>query len=132
VAEINTVPCADLASLTVFADSGDSRQTPAWLRGAVSCGDLKADGTVTVDGVTAIKLTGSIGPQKEALTYYVSPATYLPVRMTLGHRVQADFQWLPPTPANLAKLALPTPPAGFTQAHNKPVSVRPSPTPTAP
>jgi hypothetical protein len=54
-------------------------------------------------------------------TWYVSPATYLPIRMTITRAgtgtlvLQADYQWLPPTTANLAKLNPPVPPAGFTQ-----------------
>jgi hypothetical protein len=46
-------------------------------------------------------------------TLWVNPATYLPVRMTIGP-VNASFEWLAPTPANLAPLHL-TVPAGFRQ-----------------
>ena len=53
------------------------------------------------------------------LSWYVSPATYLPVRQTVTRRgtllSTQDFQWLPPTAANLAKLDLPVPPPGFTR-----------------
>jgi hypothetical protein len=45
-------------------------------------------------------------------------STYLPVRdvVTVGSHgtIQDDFQWLRPTPANLAELDVPIP-AGFTQ-----------------
>jgi hypothetical protein len=100
----------------IMVGSGNTGETAAWLHDAVSCGVLTAAGTASVDGVTAIKLTGTIGINSPAtMTYYVNPTTYLPVRLVLGHSLQADFQWLPPTTANLAKLALPTPPAGFTQ-----------------
>ena len=100
----------------IMLGSGNTGETAAWLHDAVSCGVLTAAGTASVDGVTAIKLTGSIGINSPAtMTYYVNPTTYLPVRLVLGHTLQADYQWLPPTPANLAKLALPAPPAGFTQ-----------------
>jgi hypothetical protein len=90
----------------------------ASLRSWESCGWLKADGTATVDGVTAVRLTipfNSSSPN----TWYVSQATYLPVRATVTHRGKLlaayDFRWLPPTRANLAKLALPVPPRGFTR-----------------
>ena len=91
----------------------------ASLRSWESCGWLKADGTATVDGVKAVRL---IIPFKSSSpgTWYVSQATYLPVRATVtgrGKRLLAtyDFRWLPPTRANLAKLALPVPPRGFTR-----------------
>jgi hypothetical protein len=89
----------------------------AELRALVSCGALKAGGTATVGGVTTIELTST----KDGLitTWYVNSSTYLPVRMTKtspgSSRGQEDFQWLPPTPANLAKLNLPTAPPGFTR-----------------
>ena len=90
----------------------------ASLREWESCGWLRADGTATVDGVTAVRLIipfNSSSPN----TWYVSRATYLPVRATMTNRGKLvaayDFRWLPPTRANLAKLALPVPPAGFTQ-----------------
>ena len=95
-----------------------------WLRDAVSCGMLKADGTATVNGVSTIKLTGTgTGFEKnEVDTYFVNPTTYLPVHLTstTGTQVwQDDLQWLPPTAANLAALKLPVPPAGFTKvAHD--------------
>lgn len=87
------------------------------LRTAVSCGQMKADGTGTVDGVTAVRLAGSLS--RFPLTYWVNRTTYLPVRVTWkfgpNPERQFDLQWLPPTKANLAKLNLPTPPAGFRQ-----------------
>jgi hypothetical protein len=90
----------------------------AKLRVLVSCGMLKADGTATVGGVTAIRLTTPAN-NGFTTTWYVSPATYLPIRETTtwsgSLREQNDFQWLPPTTANLAKLNLPAVPPGFTQ-----------------
>jgi hypothetical protein len=63
-----------------------------------------------VDGIDAIKITGDSG-----ITLWVSPSTYLPVRLVLGKSVrQTDFQWLVPTPANLAQLKVQVPP-GFRQ-----------------
>ncbi|HEY6790518.1 MAG TPA: hypothetical protein VI365_24750 [Trebonia sp.] len=116
--------CASVASDTdpVFFNS---RQMAAWLRASVSCGTVKADGTATVYGVTAIKLVKA--PRNTpgvavwgTITYFVNPTTYLPVRLTLASGVNVrqliNLQWLPPTAANLAKLDLPVVPRGFTQA----------------
>jgi hypothetical protein len=94
------------------------------LRTAVSCGTLTVVGRQTVDGVEAIKLTSRAGsPISE--TIWVSPGTYLPVRVVVrspsgasgaagAPAVQqtADITWLPPTAQNLAKLTVPIP-AGF-------------------
>ena len=94
------------------------------LRTAVSCGTLTVAGRQTVDGVEAIKLTSRAGsPISE--TIWVSPSTYLPVRVVVrsasgaagatgAPAVQqtADITWLPPTAQNLGKLTVPIP-AGF-------------------
>jgi hypothetical protein len=73
-----------------------------------------------VDGVDAIKMTGSAGQ----LTLWVNPTTYLPVRFTVGP-LQNDFQWLRPTPANLALLRVPVP-AGFRQVPPPAQPLRPA------
>lgn len=93
------------------------------LRTELSCGELKAAGRGTVDGVAAVKLTGNADGAgwSMAWTYWVNAASFLPVRvMTEWNRrppvMQDDLQWLPPTAANLAKLTVPIP-AGFTQVH---------------
>ena len=95
------------------------------LRTAVSCGTLAVAGRQRVDGIEEIKLTsGWNTPISE--TVWVSPGTYLPVRVVLRSlpgrslvlnnetvlRQTADFTWLPPTPQNLAKLIVPIP-TGF-------------------
>jgi hypothetical protein len=88
------------------------------LRTAVSCGSLAVAGRQTVDGTETIKLTSrSESPIPE--TIWVSPSTYLPVRVTVGSAAgyspvqqTADFSWLPPTAQNRAKLTVPVP-AGF-------------------
>jgi hypothetical protein len=117
-------PLSATAPAMSCANAGDQPifSNPSWMaaevRTMVSCGLLKADGTATAGGVTAIRL---IMPADGgfAATWYVSPATYLPIRETVTQRGTLlwtfDFQWLPPTTANLAKLDLPVPPAGFTQ-----------------
>jgi hypothetical protein len=86
---------------------------PAFIREELSCGEYAADGRQRVDGMDAIKLTGDKGLD----TLWVNPATYLPVRaiFTFGRlRTQTGFRWLPPTPANLARLSVRVP-AGFRQ-----------------
>lgn len=71
------------------------------------------DGRQWIGGIDAITITGNKGLD----TLWVSPATYLPVRvmLTFGNvQIQTDFSWLAPTPANLAALNV-TVPAGFQQ-----------------
>jgi hypothetical protein len=111
------MPACDSAN-PGFGIPDNASMMAASLRDWVSCNWLKADGTAPIGGVTAIRLTrpttGSI-----TSTWYVSPATYLPIRETVTRqgtlRAQLDFQWLPPTTANLAKLNLPAVPPGFTR-----------------
>jgi len=87
------------------------------LRTAVSCGSLTVAGRQNVDGTDAIELKSRSG-SPIAETIWVSPSTYLPVRVvarspfTPGVEQTADFTWLPPTAQNLAKLTVPVP-AGF-------------------
>jgi hypothetical protein len=88
------------------------------VRAAISCGTLTAAGRQRVDGTEAIELTNRPdSPVPE--TIWVSPATYLPLRVVLGAgpgqpfvRQTADMTWLQPTTQNLAKLKVPIP-AGF-------------------
>jgi hypothetical protein len=87
------------------------------LRTAVSCGTLVETGRQRVNGVEAIKLTSRAGIE----TVWVSPGTYLPVRVVLrsvpgaggpASRLTANITWLKPTARNLAELTVPIP-AGF-------------------
>jgi hypothetical protein len=105
-------------------DSGipdNAKMMAAILRTLVSCGTLKTDGTATVGGANAIRLTmpGTPASASTTITWYVSPATYLPIQETVTQRgtllSTLDFQWLPPTAANLARLSLPAAPQGFAQ-----------------
>jgi hypothetical protein len=96
------------------------------LRTAISCGTLARSGRQSVDGIEAVRLTSRPGsPIIE--TIWVSPGTYLPVRVVIRSagphsgliigdqrilRQTADITWLPPTAQNLAKLTVPIP-AGF-------------------
>ncbi len=90
------------------------------LRDAISCGTLAAAGRQRVNGIEAIKLTSSPGSMI-AETIWVSPGTYLPVRVVVhpaagapGPSQTANITWLQPTAQNLAKLTV-TIPAGFRQ-----------------
>jgi len=90
------------------------------LRAAVSCGTLAVAGRQRVAGTGAIELT-SRPDSPIAETVWVSPGTYLPVRVVIrlsgGQPVlqqAADITWLPPTAQNLARLTVPVP-AGFRQ-----------------
>jgi hypothetical protein len=88
------------------------------LRAAVSCGNLASAGTQRVDGIEAIKLTSSpdsVIPE----TIWVSPGTYLPVRVVIrpapgtpGPWQSVNITWPKPTTQNLANLTVPIP-AGF-------------------
>jgi hypothetical protein len=87
--------------------------SPSFIRKTLACGGFKVAGRAWIGGVRTIKLVSTPRAQtsKNRMTLYVSPKTYLPVRMVfLGER--ESFQWLPATAANLAKLRVPTPP-GF-------------------
>jgi hypothetical protein len=101
-----------------FSFSSPPATVATALRAAVSCGTLTVAGRQRVDGIDAIKLSSRPG-SLIAETVWVSPGTYLPVRMVIrpasgqpGPSKTADITWLPPTPRNLAKLTVPVP-AGF-------------------
>ena len=66
------------------------------IRTALSCGWLRVAGAGQVDGVSAVKLTGT--PGGVTATIWVSASTYLPVRITTTWPtyVLQDTQWLPP------------------------------------
>jgi hypothetical protein len=89
------------------------------LRRAISCGTLTEAGRQRLDGIDAIKLTSRPGSLISE-TVWVSPGTYLPVRLVIrapgkpASRQTADISWLAPTARNLARLTVPIP-AGFRQ-----------------
>jgi hypothetical protein len=120
---------------------------PAKIHAALTCGHYRVAGRQPIDGVNAIKLVSLPAPWPAApssQTLWVSPSTYLPVRLTwaslvpprgkdngrimYGSRWQwpakaklkvaqvlvGDFRWLRPTRANLAALRVTIPP-GFRQ-----------------
>ena len=81
---------------------------------ALSCGLFALAGHQRIDGVDAIKLIMKPSPGlgfRETL--WLDPSTYLPVRTSVAafwgshgqvSRLIEDYQWLPPTAANLAAL----------------------------
>ncbi|HEY5352293.1 MAG TPA: hypothetical protein VIK57_07540 [Streptosporangiaceae bacterium] len=88
---------------------GQGNGWPGFIRSQLACGAYTVVGRQVVGGVDAIKITGASG----TFVFWVNPATYLPVQMALPQQ-RTQFQWLSPTPANLAQLKV-TVPAGFTQ-----------------
>ena len=119
-----------VASLPLLFPSGlpsgglSARLLPATvardLRAAVSCGTLTEAGRQRLQGIEAIELTSSPDSMIPE-TIWVSPGTYLPLRVVIrpapgtpGPWQTADITWLKPTTQNLAKLTVPIP-AGFRQ-----------------
>jgi hypothetical protein len=103
-----------------FSASSPPATVARALRTDISCGALTVSGRQRVDGIEAIELTSRAG-SPIAETIWVSPGTYLPVRLVVrsgpGAPVfqrTADIRWLRPTAQNLATLTVPIP-AGFRQ-----------------
>jgi outer membrane lipoprotein-sorting protein len=97
-------------------------QTPAAslqeLREVIATGDFTARKT-KLNGQTVLELTSHYnhaGKHSEQIVW-VDPVTYLPVRTLSdgdGTKIQVDYGFLPPTPANMAELKATIPP-GFTR-----------------
>lgn len=89
------------------------------LRESIVNGELKVVRKTEVDGQAVLELTtrSKVASDGDVETWWVNPVTYLPVR-TLetdsAETIQIDYGFLPPTPANIAKLKV-TIPAGFTR-----------------
>jgi hypothetical protein len=113
------LPGVGFAATSLFASSPPATVARD-LRTAISCGALTVAGRQRVDGIEAIELTSRrISLISE--TIWVTPGTYLPVRVVVrsapgapGLRQTADITWLRPTAVNLARLTVPIP-AGFRQ-----------------
>jgi hypothetical protein len=116
-------PCA---SAYLPPPVGSTVDWPAEIRTALSCGHYRIAGQQQLGTARAIKLVSvkPDGPYSETL--WVSPATYLPMRLTwhwLDQRgagpgtLTGDFRWLRPTAANLANMRV-TVPHGFRQEHS--------------
>jgi hypothetical protein len=83
------------------------------IRQELSCGAYTEDGRQRVDGINAIKITGSNGVLgSNGAVLWIDPSTYLPVRLAVPGAGVTDFHWYRATPARLAKLKV-TVPAGF-------------------
>jgi hypothetical protein len=103
------------SQVAVESEAGDI----AALRESIVTGTLAVVGKTVIDGQTVLELTtrAKDASREDTETWWVNPATYLPVRTVSGDaavRVQVDYEFLPPTPANIAKLTV-TIPAGFTK-----------------
>jgi len=94
---------------SIQLNSGPDSGWPAFIQSQLSCGAYQVVGRQVVDGIDAVKITG----QGRPLTLFVDPVTYLPVQLDIGPG-RIDFQWLQPTPANMAQLKVSVP-AGFQQ-----------------
>lgn len=64
----------------------------SFIHAALACGGLSVTGRMHVDGATAIKLTGIQRLAKLPITLYISPATYLPIRIVTGG-LRQDYRW---------------------------------------
>jgi hypothetical protein len=97
---------------TNFSASSPPATVARDLRTAVSCGTLAMAGRQRVHGIEAIELT-SRPDSMISETIWVSPGTYLPVRVVVRSapgqpvvRLTADITWLPPTAQTLARLTV--------------------------
>ena len=125
----DSVP-ANACTLPGFMDvpGNQSVDWPSLIRRTLACGGYKAAGEAEIDGAETLKITGQRTLPfniREVVTLFVSPSTYLPVRLTdavlptagsrlRGTQTSADFQWLPPTAASSARASV-TIPCGFQQ-----------------
>ena len=126
--------CGDLVSPKAFivpavtlAD-GPASDISECLRTLLAKGELGVAGHQRIQGIDTIKII--LRPRSGAITLWIDPVSYLPVRMLVVPRpagsvrvvmapasgalldVLTEFRWLPATPANLAQLTAPVP-AGF-------------------
>lgn len=103
---------------------GGATDWPAQIHEALACGLFRIAGPQRVDGTDTVKLVATRpqpGPAGVRQTLWVSPATYLPIRVSWTwpdgrHQgsLVGDFRWLAPNPARLRLLTTPVP-AGFRQ-----------------
>ena len=95
------------------------------IRAEIANGQFTVIGQTELNGQQAVELKINVPPNNEAPPHvtaeqmWVNATTYLPmreyVRWSDGQQSVFDYVFLPPTPANLAKLR-PTIPAGYTRA----------------
>jgi hypothetical protein len=142
---LSTAPvnaCTKAGFLEATGDPGTN--WPSLIGRTLACGGYKIAGYAEIDGAETIKVTGSrvvdMGPASPSDitftdTLFVSPFTYLPVRITQsatpgvhGSLTSADIQWLAPTVANRARASV-TIPCGYQQISwpsGEPTSGQPS------
>ncbi len=89
------------------------------LRESIEKGKFPGARKTELNGRTVLELTSPANRNgtEPTTTWWVDPATYLPVRMLIegqGMTYQVDYGFLQPTPANIAHLRV-TIPAGFTR-----------------
>lgn len=111
-------PAGCVQGQVIELSGGAGNGWPAFIRSQLACGAYTVAGHQVIDGIKAIKITGASG----RFTFWVDPATYLPIRMALPHQ-QTEFRWLAATPASLAHLTV-TVPAGFKQVQPPPALTR--------
>jgi len=97
----------------------------AGIRAEIANGQFTVIGRTELNGQQAIELKMTVPPSNQAPPHvtaerlWVNATTYLPmrqhVRWSNGQQSVFDYVFLPPTPANLAKLR-PVIPAGYTRA----------------
>jgi hypothetical protein len=135
--------CTNAGFLDAPGDPGTN--WPSLIVRSLACGGYKIAGYADIGGAKTVKITGSrvigtgsgsAGETTNTVTLFVSPSSYLPVRITEstaapglhGSRTSAGIQWLPPTMANRTQ-ALVTVPCGYQQISwpsGKPASSEPS------
>jgi hypothetical protein len=89
------------------------------LRESIVNGELTAVRKTELNGQTVLELAAHYkdAGKESVQTWWVDPATYLPVRtlsIESGVTIRVDYGFLPPTPANIAELKVAIPP-GFTR-----------------
>jgi hypothetical protein len=99
----------------------------AGIRAEIANGQFTVVGPAELHGQQAIELKFNVPPINEAPAHvtaermWVNATTYLPMRgytrWSNGQQSVFDYVFLPPTPANLAKLR-PVIPAGYTRSHS--------------
>lgn len=108
---LSELPCTPPVSLGVGANAN--------MIETIKERNFKEVGPATVAGRRAIEFRSDVRDQAARWELWVDAATYLPIRLTQSSlskpsqvNVTVDFQFLPATPANLAKLTAPIP-SGF-------------------
>ena len=95
-------------------NGGAGNGWPAFIRHQLDCGEYQITGHQVINGVSTIEIANSAG----TITFWVDPSSYLPVRSVIslgpGGARTTSYEWLSPTPANLARLKLAVP-AGYQQ-----------------